>query len=302
MRNFVSYISIGLGLLLSVSLQSCSNGKAQKEQGIKQIAQNKTANHQSFKINAQGTTIRNRFTNLDSRYERRATNDYGTWLLNQALRPVGYNTHYYNGIEKYNKCQTGVLKFDFIGKDLQQCADACIRIRAEYLWSKKQYDKIHFKNTPGFNIEYRKWAEGYRVHFDKKWNASWSKDAKQDYSYANFKKYLYFVFTYCGTLSLSKEMQTINLSEIQPGDLLINGGSPGHAVTVLDVLHEKNGNGIKLMLCQSYMPAQEIEILANPYAWNSPWFEIRDAYNPPTVIETPEWDFEGNCVMRWEDL
>lgn len=254
------------------------------------------------KINKEGNTIATRYTNTDPRYERRATNDYGTWLLNRELHPVGHVTHYYNGKTKYVNCQVGVLTYDFIGENLQQCADACIRLRAEYLWEKKMYDKIHFKNTPGFNFEYRKWAEGYRVHFDKNWKASWSKDAQPDYSYSNFKKYLFTVFTYCGTLSLSKEMRPVHISKAQPGDLVLYGGSPGHAVTIMDILHEKNGKKIKLMFSQSYMPAQEIEILANRYENNSPWFELEDLDDPNLMIDTPEWTFTGNKVMRWADL
>ena len=116
---------------------------------------------------------------------------------------------------------------------------------------------------------------------------------------SNFKKYL---FTYCGTLSLSKEMRPVHISKAQPGDLVLYGGSPGHAVTIMDILHEKNGKKIKLMFSQSYMPAQEIEILANRYENNSPWFELEDLDDPDLMIDTPEWTFTGNKVMRWADL
>ena len=215
------------------------------------------------------------------------------------------------------------MKYDLVGTfsknkekpaDLQQCADACIRLWAEYLWEHKMYDKIHFKNAPGFVFSYKKWAEGYRVHFDKNWKASWSKDAGVDYSYTTFRKYLSLVFTYCGTATLAKEMMPVKSTDIQPGDILIWGGSPGHAVTVMDVLRNKQTGKLKVMFSQSYMPAQEIEILANNedhYRWTdkwtkgmwvSPWFEIDEEKSP--VINTPQWTFDlsdGAKFVRWRD-
>ena len=312
LMNNLLKLTIACGCSLTTLLCGCSvnTSTASNTTPAKDLpdslVDNESATEQSdkstYQINPKGTTIATRYTNLDPRYERRATDDYGNWLLNRSLHPIDYNTHYYNGVEKANKCQIGVLTYDLIGKDLQQCADACIRLRAEYLWEKKMYDKIHFKNTPGFDIRFRKWADGYRVHFDKNWKASGSKDAQPDYSYKNFRKYLSFVFTYCGTLSLSKELRKIKLSEVQPGDMLVYGNSPGHAVTIMDVLHEKSGKKIKLMFSQSYMPAQEIEILANRYDNNSPWFELEKVDDPDLPIDTPEWPFYGKHVMRWTDL
>jgi hypothetical protein len=45
-------------------------------------------------------------------------------------------------------------------KDLHQCADAVMRLRAEYLWNEERYDKIHFNFTNGFRVDYTKWIEG----------------------------------------------------------------------------------------------------------------------------------------------
>ena len=204
----------------------------------------------------------------------------------------------------------GVLKTDLVGtfskdgkevpSDLQQCADACIRLWAEYLWKNKQYEKIHFKGGNGFVYEYTKWAAGYRVHFDKNWHATWSKDAQPDHSYATFRKYLSLVFTYCGTLTLSKELKKVEAADLRPGDILIYGGSPGHAVTVMDVLRNKKTGQLRVMFSQSYMPAQEIEILANPDDNNAPWFDIDIEKHP--WVNTPQWYFDFNNksnFRRW---
>lgn len=268
-------------------------------------------NNPYYKINPEGNTIKSRYICLDQDWERPYTDEYSTWLLDLPLFPDGHETRYYNGSTKYNsgKINVGVVKMDMVGKfitgkeipaDLQQCADACMRIWAEYLWKSKQYDKIHFKGGNGFVYEYTKWAAGYRVHFDKNWHATWQKDAQTDYGYTTFRKYLSLVFNYCGTLSISKDMKRVEPNDVRPGDIIIYGGSPGHAVTVMDVLRNKETGKIRVMLSQSYMPAQEIEILASPNDHNAPWYDIDIEKNHG--VETPQWDFNfdnKSCFRRW---
>jgi hypothetical protein len=324
-------LAIGLFNECSVAADNQQNSQ-QQTQEASELASTDTIQKKPFRnftINPDGKKILTRFVNNDTNWVRPYNTDYARWLLDRKLFPIDHKVRYYNGEEKQNDggrnkiISVGVLKYDLVGTfsknkerpaDLQQCADACIRLWAEYLWEHKMYDKIHFKNAPGFVFYYKKWAEGYRVHFDKNWKASWSKDAGVDYSYTTFRKYLSLVFTYCGTATLAKEMMSVKSTDIQPGDILIWGGSPGHAVTVMDVLRNKHTGKLKVMFSQSYMPAQEIEILANNednYRWTekytkgmwfSPWFEIDEEKSP--VINTPQWTFDlsdGAKFVRWRD-
>lgn len=48
-------------------------------------------------------------------------------------------------------------------KDLQQCADAVMRLRAEYFYDQKAYDKISFTLTNGFKVDYSEWIKGNRI-------------------------------------------------------------------------------------------------------------------------------------------
>lgn len=253
-----------------------------------------------YKIDAKGNTILTRYINQDPNYYRPEVEkgSYAEWLLSRELYPVGYKTHLYDGSVKSHECQVGVLKYDLIGQDLQQCADAAMRLRAEYLYENNQYDKIHFKFTSGFRCDYKKWRMGFRVKFDTKSQASWVRTAGLSYDYDSFKNYLKLVFTYAGTYSLSKEMMPVSIEDVKPGDLLINGGMPGHAVTVMDVLKSKDNKTVKMMFSQSYMPAQEIEILVN--GDGSPWFTI-DLSNKDGMIYTPEYTFKKTQFMRWKD-
>ena len=96
---------------------------------------------------------------------------------------------------------------------------------------------------------------------------------------------------------ISKELQKVpDIKDIQIGDVFIFGGFPGHAVLVIDVC-EKSETGEKLfMIQQSYMPAQEIHILRNLKNDKiSPWYSIDFTGD----LETPEWTFSKNQLMRW---
>jgi hypothetical protein len=100
----------------------------------------------------------------------------------------------------------------------------------------------------------------------------------------------------CGSASLSKQLKPVNsFSQIQPGDVLIRGGFPGHAVIVMDVAVNALGKKIYL-LAQSYMPAQDIHVLKNPMNTDlSPWYEV----NEDNIITTPEYTFTQHELRRW---
>lgn len=92
-------------------------------------------------------------------------------------------------------------------------------------------------------------------------------------SYKDFRCYLDQVFIYAGTLSLSKELKSKRLDEVEIGDVISQGGSPGHAVIVVDMsMNSENGNK-SILLAQSYMPAQQIHVIKNHKNFqNSPWY------------------------------
>lgn len=250
---------------------------------------------QSSLIHKDGKTIQSRFITPNG-YKRLTINGFGDYLRNMPLKPNGSTVHHYDGSEKLKNVHEAVIDMEIGDKNLQQCADAVMRLRAEYLFKTGQYDKIHFNFTNGFRADYNKWRDGYRIQV--KGNAvKWMKIASADDSYKSFRNYLDVVFSYAGTLSLSKELKSIDIRDIQPGDVLIQGGSPGHAVIVMDVAENEAGKKI-FMLAQSYMPAQEIEILKNPENTGlSPWYEMNTNQQE---IQTPEWDFTINDVKRFQ--
>ena len=214
---------------------------------------------------------------------------FTTWLRNLPLLPDQTPVRLFNGDPKGNQAvHEAIIDIDVGSRDLQQCADATIRLRAEYLFSCHQHDNIIFRFTSGDTASWRQWQRGYRpvVHGN---DVSWRQTAPEDSSYRRFREYLDTVFMYAGTISLNRDLKRKpDLCTADPGDLLLRGGSPGHAVMVIDVATDTVSATRYLLLAQSFMPAQNIHILKNPTNQSlSPWYPC----DCDSAIVTPEWTF-----------
>ncbi|MBM7583176.1 hypothetical protein JOD02_002054 [Caldicoprobacter guelmensis] len=249
-------------------------------------------------INPSGNTIEERIKPPEG-FERVKVEEgsFAHYLRTLPLKPHGSKVKYYDGREKAHNVYEAVIDMDIGKKDLQQCADAVIRLRAEYLYKQKEYDRIHFNFTNGFNAEFVKWIHGYRIVVTGN-KANWVKTSGYSDDYNTFRRYLDTVFSYAGTLSLSKEMKPVMIEDMEIGDVFIQGGSPGHCVIVVDMaMHPENGEKL-FLLAQSYMPAQDIHILKNPQDPQiSPWYSIKFG---DTLI-TPEWTFKKTDLKRFSN-
>jgi hypothetical protein len=133
-------------------------------------------------------------------------------------------------------------------KDLHQCADAIMRLRAEYLYYQKRYDDIHFNFTNGMRVDFNKWMQGYRIKVVGN-KTSWIKKSSYSSNYDTFWEYMETIFMYAGTSSLSKELKTKANSLLEIGDIFIKGGFPGHAVIVVDKAEAADGK-VAFLLAQ----------------------------------------------------
>lgn len=225
-----------------------------------------------------------------------STGSFAYYLRNLPLKPPGSKVLLHDGREKRNShVHAAVVNLPIGKKDLHQCADAVIRLRAEYLWKSKQFDQIRFHLTNGFLVDYNRWRSGGRVKVTGN-QTEWVQTARPSDSYATFWQYLEFVFSYAGTLSLSKELISQPFAALQIGDVFIQGGSPGHAVIVVDMAVDASGKKA-FLLAQSYMPAQEIQILKNPAYPNGDVWYLQDAESGQ--LETPEWVFRKSDLKRF---
>ena len=257
----------------------------------------KTSINTPPKIDTTKSTIAKRFL-VPEGYKRVVvdSNSFGAYLRDLPLKPIDAPVLYYDGKEKINNgVYLSVIDLPIGKRDLHQCADALMRFRADYLRSQKRFDEIHFNFNNGFTAYYSKWKEGYRIKYNGT-NFNWVKTAEPSNSDATFWKYMEYVFAFAGTYSLAQELDPIPLDEMEMGDVFIFGGSPGHAVMVVDLaVHQETGEKI-FMLVQSYMPAQEGQILTNPNDPNlSPWYSC----DFEGELLTPEWRFEDQDLKRF---
>ncbi len=223
-----------------------------------------------------------------------AARSFGQYLRDLPLQPPGSRVHTFDGRVKPDSAYVAVIAMDVGKRDLQQCADAIIRLRAEYFFAQKAFDRIRFALTNGFVVDWPRWRAGERVAVHGE-HTQWHKAAAPSANYANFRRYLDFVFTYAGTLSLDRSLTAKPLAELAIGDVFVKGGAPGHAVIVVDVAQNSTGQKA-FLLAQSYMPAQEIQVLRNPDDANlSPWY--RGDFRGP--LRTPEWTFSRDQLKTW---
>ncbi|MBL0155082.1 MAG: hypothetical protein IPP93_17040 [Chitinophagaceae bacterium] len=166
---------------------------------------------------------------------------FAAWLKMLPLKK-DKTVFLYNGQPKRNQqAQYAVVDMSTGKEDLQQCADVVMRLRAEYLFSAGKYNEIRFTDFEG---------KAY----------AW----KGGNNRAGFDQYLRTVFGMCGSASLEKQLNTVtDFTAIKPGDVLIRGGFPGHAVIVADMAMNKKGDKIYLLI-QGYQPAQDTHVLVNP--------------------------------------
>jgi hypothetical protein len=210
------------------------------------------------------------------------TSSFGFYLRHLNLKPFGSRVRYFNGQFK-DKCNVyiSVIDMDIGERDLQQCADAIMRLRAEFLYAGQAYSDIHFNFvSDGKPRYYEDYIEG-------------------DHSYKKFRKYLDYVFSYANTRSLSQELIPLgSIAEMQIGDVFIQAGNPyGHAVIVVDMAENSDTAEKVYMLAQSYMPAQDIQLLVNRNDPGiSPWYLLGEGQ-----IETPEWTFKPGDLKRFKD-
>ena len=220
---------------------------------------------------------------------------FGNWLRALPLQPEGWPVHLYNGhLKGRQDVHAAVIQMSVGTRDLQQCADAVMRLRAEYLYSTDQQDAIAFHFTNGFLAEWTRWRQGERIDVQGN-TCRWLRRAEPDGSHAEFMRFLTIVFTYAGTLSLEQELTPTAPGDLRIGDVFIDGGSPGHAVIVVDAARDDRGR-TAFLVAQSYMPAQEIHVLKDPDDDRlSPWFIVEQG----SALRTPEWTFDWGDLSRF---
>ena len=237
-------------------------------------------------INEEGLSVASR-VKLPEGYQRvtYAPGSFQEYLRNFTLLEAGSEVINYDGRPYgYQRGHVGVLDLSVPDNGLQQCADALIRLRAEYLWQTDRKDQIGFNFTSGHYCSWKKYAEGYRPVINGN-KVTFNKSASADTSKENFYRYLNLIYTYSGTQSLHDELIHIDdPNEMRLGDMLVYPGFPGHIIIAVDEIVNESGQKL-FIFAQGNTPAQSVHLLKNLNDSKlSPWYSYpkRESFNIPT--------------------
>jgi hypothetical protein len=227
-----------------------------------------------------------------------AAGSFAAWLRDLPLVPGRGQVRLFDGRAKsLQSAHVAVLDIDTGARDLQQCADAVMRLRAEYLFASGHAEQVCFRAVSGDAMPYAAYRRGMRPPSGRA--TPWTMQAEADSSWTGLRRYLDRVFGIANTASLARELRPVDdPKRLEAGDVFIEaarGGRFGHAVLVLDVADNAAGERV-FLIAQSYMPAQEIHVLVNPAEPRlSPWYRaLADG-----SLVTPEWAFPAGSLARF---
>lgn len=176
-------------------------------------------------------------------------------------------------------------------RDLQQCADSALRLRAT--WERAEGHSPAFHYTSGDVSSWGAWAKGTRPRVQGSAVTFVAGAAKPDASDAAFEAWMMNLFTFAGTRSLPLDTIAVPgdpAEVVRPGDVVNQPGSPGHVVVILDVA--RRGDATWVLVGQGYMPAMDFHVLEGP---DASWFPVAGDVLPATPIAVP-W----SGLRRWK--
>lgn len=289
------YLMIIGGMIVLVVIFIVTSKGKQLTNHVKGIIEN-TISTPSY-INELGDSISTR-VELPKGYKRKSypKGSFQEYLRNYRLKKHGSPIINYDDTKYFAQhWHDAILEVPVPANGLQQCADALMRMRAEYLWDINRKDEIGFNFTSGHYCSWKKYAEGFRPKI-KGNKVTFHKTASSNSSKSNFYKYLNLIYTYAGTLSLHTELPEVKIKDLTIGDMLVNPGTPGHIEIIVDEIVNERGEKL-FLLAQGNTPAQNVCLLKNFEDTSiSPWYKFKENES----VYTPSYYFEEALFIRFK--
>ena len=250
-------------------------------------------------VDESGMTLGSRI-NPPGGYTRIAVEEksLGDFLRNYELKKQAGAVKMWDGTKKKDSGTVqAVFKLPMEKEDMQRAAGAIIRMYAEYFWSRRMFDKISFQFINGFQAEYQKWQEGFRIRTDST-GSIWVNGSSYDESKENLKEYLHVVLTYTSAESMKKESEKIKWEDLQIGDVFLQSGDTSDVAMIVDVCENEQGQKA-FLLAKGGNPAQQFHLLKNPAHDDDPWYYAGEMQYP---FQTAEGEFAKGSLRRLKYL
>jgi hypothetical protein len=138
-----------------------------------------------------------------------AGDSFGAWLRGLPLEPGRPAVHLFDGsLERHQNAHAAVVDIDVGAQDLQQCADAVIRLRAEFLFAAGRGDRIRVRFENGGTAAFNDWARAERPQVRGS-EVTWKPSARAASDHAALTGYLAAIFTYASIRLLAKELDHV---------------------------------------------------------------------------------------------
>ena len=224
-----------------------------------------------------------------------APGSFGEWLRGLPLAAPGTPVLSHAGDTVFSGNDdyvAAVVAIDVGVGDLQQSADAVIRLHGEWLWASDQQNAISYKSTTKLDMPFSRWAKGQRLLAAGP-NMGWVvKNKPKDPTYNDFRQYIDAVMLWSNNVSLALRATHVeDPAQLSPGDFFLQPRGKGHAILVLDIAQKPTGERVALLGQSLQSPAQSIHVMRLGPA--TAWFSMR----PPNPVLTPRAD-----EFSWADL
>jgi len=218
---------------------------------------------------------------------------FGNWLRQQPLQPVGSPVLDYRGREYKKSTDTTVafvMNIDIRNRRTEQCMDILVRLYSEFLWQSGRMDEANYPLPGGYMLAWPEWRDGWRPFF-KGIDVTMKHTAQSDSSFTNFELYLRTVYAESHTQQFYHAYKVIVRDSVAIGDFIVKRGSKSHAVMIVDLAQDNNGNYMAL-IGHGDTPACQFYLLS--YREDQPWFPVDFSED---ILPLPI-----KRKMRWSDL
>jgi hypothetical protein len=216
---------------------------------------------------------------------------FGSWLRRLSLKPAGspvldYRSRIYKTAE--DSVVGAVVAMDISGRRMEQCMDVLVRLYAEYLWQQSQAIRLKLPLPGRYWLAWQDWAAGLRPRY-RGTHVSLIQNSTSDHSEANYRAYLREVYAASATQQFYYSYQSLDREMAQPGDFIVKKGRKRHAVMIVDIARNPEGEEIAL-IGHGDTPACQFFLLR--YSEDNLWFPLGNGKNvlPLPIRRKMTWD------------